>query len=140
MRAVTRFAVAALTAASIGAQAPTRLPESAERAYNSVKDRVDEVLDRVERLSVLTDQQAQDRTGAGRRDRLAVFGHVHARLDAEPSRDPSDDLSYVGRKLAVRRDTSLGCYEIGKEQSMCFDAIQGFSFVLKNRQCPIRKR
>src|SRR5438034_3164739 len=64
-------------------------------------DRIREVLDRVDRLTVLADQEPEIRAGARRRDRFVVLEDVDPATDADPGGDAFEQLAHVCRELAV---------------------------------------
>ena len=76
---------------------PSRLGAAAPR------DRVREVLDRVDRLAVLADQQAELVAAARDVDRLVVLAHVDAAATPIPIGDPLDELAAHGPRPRSRR-------------------------------------
>src|SRR4029077_21149491 len=74
----------------------------------TVRDRIEQILDRVDRLPMPADQETGIGGGARRNERLVVLAHIHPRLDAERSSDARYQLAHVGRRLAFvdrgRRD------------------------------------
>src|SRR5581483_5944317 len=77
-----------------------------------VRDRVEEVLDGVDRLPVTADQKPRVGRRARRGERLLVFAHVHTRLDAERTGDAHHQPAHLGCRVALvdrrRRDGVRG--------------------------------
>ena len=69
----------------------------------AVDDRVREVLERVDRLAVLADQEAEVAARAGGDDRLVVLVDLDAAADAERGREALEQLAARGRGLALVR-------------------------------------
>ena len=65
------------------------------------RDRVREVLNRVDRLAVAADQHAQVGTGDGERDQLVLLTRVDPARNPDRRGDPLDELAHLSRERAL---------------------------------------